>query len=224
MSITILYTQVTDAPGYAEPARRFLKTYEQFKPAADHELVVCQNDHRGVAPDIGAQLHYTGQAKDCGAYLFAARHVKSDWMLCCNSHVYFWRHGWLEEFASMAMQFGEGLYGAMASNEVNPHVRTCCMFCRTASLLSYPHELTLPWHANSFECGLWSFTDFMKDKVFMVSWNGYAAWPAWRDPMLKNIFRRGDQSSCLVFDRHSDIYRDASPEEKLRLEKAADGK
>lgn len=224
MNISILYTQVTDVPGYAEPARRFLLTYAVYKPKISHELVICQNDHRKVAPDIGAQIHYQGQAKDCGAYLFAARQITTDWILCCNAHVYFHREGWLERLVAVAAQFGPGLYGPMTSNEVKPHVRTCCMLCPTEYLLRYPYELAVPSHANSFECGNWSFTDFMKDTVFMVGWDGYAAWHAWRDPMLKNIFRRGDQSSCLVWDRHSDLYRDASHEAKLHLAALADGK
>lgn len=224
MNISVLYTHVTDFPGYAEAARRFILTYSVYKPKIPHELYVCQCDHREHAPDIGAQFHYRGQAKDCGAYLFAARQITTSWVLCCNAHVYFWKEGWLERLVAVAKQFGPGLYGPMASNEVNPHVRTCCMFCPTEALLSYPHELTLPEHANSFECGAWSFTDFMKDRAFMVGWDGYAVWHAWRDPLLKNIFRRGDQSSCLVFDRHSDLYRDAAIVQKRLLEKAADGR
>lgn len=42
----------------------------------------------------------------------------------------------------------------------------------------------------------------------------------WRKPA--NIFRRGDQSNCLVWDRHTDIYARANLEEKHGLERAAD--
>ena len=42
----------------------------------------------------------------------------------------------------------------------------------------------------------------------------------WRTP--SNIFRRGDQTNCLVWDRHTDIYANASPEEKIVLERQAD--
>jgi hypothetical protein len=46
--------------------------------------------------------------------------------------------------------------------------------------------------------------------------------PDWRKP--PNIFRRGDQSNCLLFDHHCDTYAAASQEERARLEAMADGK
>jgi hypothetical protein len=38
-----------------------------------------------------------------------------------------------------------------------------------------------------------------------------------------NVFRKGDQSNLLVFDRRTDEYQQANPAEKKRLERLADG-
>jgi hypothetical protein len=40
----------------------------------------------------------------------------------------------------------------------------------------------------------------------------------------ENIFRRGDQSNCLIVDKHTEIYRLAGSIEKKDLEDLADGK
>jgi hypothetical protein len=45
--------------------------------------------------------------------------------------------------------------------------------------------------------------------------------PHWRKP--ENIFRRGDQSNLLVWDRHTEIFAKASEEERAKLAKLSDG-
>lgn len=227
MSIAILYTHVTDLPRYSEAAQRFHETYQKFKPKIPHDLIICQNDHRPSPPDIGAQFHYQGQAKDCGAYLSAGPHINADWVLCCNSHVYFHRDGWLERLAQVASEHGDkAMYGLTASYEVSPHLRTTCMMVHPYDLNWYAQEhcLSRPEHANAMECGEWNFTEWMSHRgnfTWLVTWDHIRLRPEWRQ--IENGFRQGDQSQCLAFDRHTQIFAEADEQEKVRLSRLADG-
>jgi hypothetical protein len=49
----------------------------------------------------------------------------------------------------------------------------------------------------------------------LVTWDGFYLRDEWRK--APNIFRRGDQSNCLMFDRHHEIYEASTPQQKIRL-------
>jgi hypothetical protein len=57
--------------------------------------------------------------------------------------------------------------------------------------------------------------------IVLVTWDGFYTQDEWRK--APDIFRRGDQGNCLIFDRHHEIYESSSPKEKIQLGKIADG-
>ena len=56
---------------------------------------------------------------------------------------------------------------------------------------------------------------------WVVTWDGVYGESEWRIP--ENIFRRGDQSNSLLFDRHFDLYEATDSEGKLLHASMADG-
>jgi hypothetical protein len=127
----------------------------------------------------------------------------------------------LKRFVEARKQFGEGLYGSAGSFEVSPHIRCCFFGCNPKIFNEYPHEIGTREKTFQFECGRLNFTRWFKGKAFMVTWDGVYEQPDWRKP--PNIFRRGDQSNLIAWDKHSKVYASASPRGKKILERQADG-
>jgi hypothetical protein len=55
----------------------------------------------------------------------------------------------------------------------------------------------------------------------MVTWDGVYPKSDWRSPV--NIFRRGDQTNLIAWDKHSKAYAQATPGQRKELENQADG-
>lgn len=249
MRIVVLYLHVSaksdpsapDPSYYLPYSLRFARTFEQYPPGIDHELVVVS-----CGKPIGEdQMHlyrhitdryecYEGTGWDLGSYQAIAKTLDCDWVVCLATPVYFHREGWLKRFAEAFDQHGDGLYGAMASYENNPHIRTSAFAFKPDRMREYPNLIDSREKCFWFECGCdskgkpthmdWCFTDWFlmnhKKPPLMVTWDGIYFMKDWRMPV--NIFRRGNQSNCLVLDRHCEIYANSTPEEKAVLERLAD--
>lgn len=158
--------------------------------------------------------------------------VEYDFAVFSTSRVYFHRPGWLKRLVDAREKYGDGLYGATGSYECpngepdkfpNPHMRTVLYGCNPKHMaeLANIYPVTDRASAHSFEAGDHNFSRWFKEKgmpVKMVTWAGEWDEPYWRAPH-GCFFRQSNQSNILCFDRHSDAYRDASPEEKRRLER-----
>lgn len=223
MQIDLFYTAVTKCRPYAtvsqkdydEASKRFILSYNKYGMGRD------VNRH-WISCGGGPHLQYFGDGKDGGAFWHVANSTNADLMICCAAHTYFWREGAIARMIEVFNKYGPGLYGAMASYEVKPHIRTSFFAIPPALLRQYPHPPIVYTDANAMETGLAAWVEYKNLPVMMVTWDGEYYRPDWRKPA--NIFRRGDQSNCLVKDRHTDIYDAASPEDKAKLESAADGK
>lgn len=241
MNVIVLYLRIliknqnqAEPFPYRDAERRFLDTYKQFKPQIPHELMVVDVAGDGTLNpppndslfDEVATMHviHSGTGSDCGAYQAVASKLNADLVVCCNTIVHFWRHGWLEPIVNAASQNGIGIYGPTASYQFNHHIRTPCIGFHPQVLYDYPHICDTRDKAVQFESGPENITLWARKRGYpclMVTESQCYEEPDWRTP--DNIFRSGDQSNCLVWDRHTELYAKASPESQKQLKKAADG-
>ncbi len=236
MKVVILYIRVIQKldhnfvipKDYGTSAKRFLSTYEQFKPKIDHELVVVNcgsSTHDGMFDSIATRYETDMEAWfDCGTWQHIGGRQEADLVVGLNTHCYLWRDGWLEPFVKCAERCGPGVYGAGGSYEQNPHLRTPCIAFSPEVMRQYPHQCLNRLDAGSFEFGpdnfsLWA--DRAEYPACLVTEHACYDIFSWRKP--KNGFRSGNQQDCLVFDRHTELWANASTGEKQRLKEIADG-
>ena len=237
-NIIILYTNIvkrsnpeeSPASYYEAPTRRFFETYREFKPVISHRLgVVNCGVHEGDffnAYPADEQYFYTGTGWDVGTYQAISKTLDCDLVVCFNSFVHFWRANWLEPIAEAYSKYGAGVYGFSGSFENSPHLRTCAICFNPEVIRKYPHLIDSRRKSLDFESfdrnlnfSLWALEN--QFPVLLVTASEVCQIQQWRTP--PNIFRRGDQSNVLVWDRHTEIYAKASDEEKRILEQSADG-
>lgn len=233
MKIVVVYLSVIEksspeapSPGaYQDREARFHRTYLMHRPKIAHEVhvVFCGPVFGAVKPFDPSVHLYDGPGWDCGAFQHVAPELKCDMAVFCNTGVYFHRSGWLERFVEAWERFGPGLYGASASYENCPHIRTPCFACAPSLLAIYPDTVSSHLDASEFECQFASLVMARGIPCRLVtSWDGFYEMKDWRRP--ENVFRKGDQTNDLVWDRHHDVWFAASPQEKAKLTRGADGK
>lgn len=227
MKVSVVFTRVVTKPEYRHGEQRLLESYLKYKTDVPHDLYII--DRYGDSPDDvpGAKhLKYMGGGWDCGSWQFAGKNIDTDLLVCFNSSTYITCHLWLKRFVEAVEKYGDGLYGPLTSNEVMPHVRTPCMIFQPHIINSYPVEVTDRQGTYQFESmgfphtpNFTMWTKLQGYATMLVSLYGAFGMSEWREPA--NIFRRGNQSACLVKDRHADAY-DASDEAgKRKLEELA---
>lgn len=221
----------TDLIQLHSEAEEWLDTYQQNPAGIDHELlVVCTGELSPLATELFRPIHcrfesYTGDGWDLGAFQYAWKLLDSDLAFFCNARIRFWKGGWLRRMAEARERHGEGLYSSFGSFEVAPHLRTSGFAANPRILRTFPHEITCRDDTFKFESGEWNVTNWFLQagyKAMMVTWDGEYEQADWRVP--DNIFRRGDQSRCLVWDRHTQVYAGSNPGDKRLLESITDGK
>lgn len=143
----------------------------------------------------------------------------------CYAH----RAGWLLPLLRTRLAVGPGLYGMSCSMEGgNFHICTRGHAYDVEDFALYPHRITSRNQGVFFECGEGSLTDFffrLRGCAYVVHFDSYQKYVPYADERLAvpGGFRCGDQSEMLLWDKHSDYYRDAPPEEKHLLEDMAHG-
>lgn len=243
--VTLLYLHVTKS-GYPEAAppeyyvpfsQRWIDTYKAFDPGIEHKvrIVSCgappTPDVEGMYQGIQCDWDmYPGAGSDLGACQSVMQNIDTEIVVCMSTPVYFWRSGWLAKIVGAFDFFGDGLYGPMASYHHFPHIRTSCWAVNPKTFMRYPHLIDTRekccWaeHADHEGEEPWQISKWYEFKcmpVLMVTWDQVLAKSEWRKP--DNIFRRGDQSNCLVWDQHVDVYRCAHYHERLELASMSDG-
>jgi hypothetical protein len=226
LRIAIVYVHPTAADAkWTEAAERFVSAYRGFPPLAPHTLHVVFNggtpapESRAIYADLNCEFHERDNTGwDVGAFQDMASKIECDMLVCLGAFTYFRREGWLKRMAGVFQERGEGLYGASASYDVTPHIRTAGFWCHPGLLRAYPRRVRTYEQRYEFEHGGASVTD-LAERVglgcWMVTWDGVYPKPEWRQPT--DIFRRGDQGSSLFYDRYFDEW-DSTPEpQKSRL-------
>lgn len=234
MRIAVLYLKITRriesypiATPYEVGHQRFYAKYREFRPVIPHDLIVVRCGATEGASDFDSiathYLRFDGWGSDCAAYQAVVRVLDYDLVLCLNTLAYPRQHHWLEPFVAALEAHGKGVYGATASYEFIPHLRTPAIAFHPDVVREYPFTVINRGDSVMFESGrnsITSWADRVGYPVVLVTADGRYYRDAWRRP--PNIFRRGDQSNCLIWDRHTDLYAAAHPEEKRKLEHAAD--
>jgi hypothetical protein len=231
-SVAVIFVRVNSKPEYEHGAQRWLSAYRKFHAGMSHRLVIINRycDPTDDSFDLAdEQVRYDGGGWDCGAWQFAARNIQADILACFNSSTYVMGDDWLARLALPVFQHGPGLYGPLASYEINPHIRTPCMVFTPEVMRSYPktvdsREATYQFEAMGYpDCP--NVTQWIRQQghqTQLVTWDGCYDLPDWRKPA--NIFRRGDQSNLIVKDRHCEAYEASGPANKAMLEGLADGR
>jgi hypothetical protein len=231
MKICISYVcPVANWPQFEQPIRRFISTYTTFPGNFPHEFhVICNggasnpkilNLFSGLSP---IYHYHDNSGWDIGAFHKVAS-VDCDLMLFLGANIHFRRTGWLRRLIDAYKKFGPGLYGPSASFDISPHIRTTAFMCDPRLIRAWTKNISRPKDRHKFEVGPISLTAAANRQgisCILVTWDGFYLQNEWRK--APNIFRRGDQSNCLMFDRHHEIYESSASKQKIRLGRIADG-
>ncbi len=237
MNIVLMYIYPLDARETFLPhARSWVSSYRKFPPGEQHKVVVCLPN--GIATDqdkaifsdivVSEWVSYEKPGWDIGAYQAVADCVDGDLMVFFNSRCRFWKAGWLPKFVAAYAQFGpKGLYGNSGSYErcpvytalwPNPHIRTSCFATNPRIFKRYPYRIHSRDEGFKFESGEWNLSHWYEDHgwpVKVVAWDGIYDKTNWRKP--QNMFRSGNQTNCLIWDRHTDIFSQSDENAKRHL-------
>jgi hypothetical protein len=154
----------------------------------------------------------------------AARVIDCGLIVCLGGNSHFTRAGWLSRMVAAARSHGDGLYGASASYERDPHIRTTGFWCDPMLLRAYPINVRTYEERYAFEASASSLTRLAEHEglqCWLVTWSGEYLMGDWRTPA--DIFRRGDQSNALVRDKHFDLYEAMDDDAKSLHASMADG-
>ena len=238
MKIAMIYPYVVPkAEAYRPDWQRFIDTYKKFPAGIEHDLIIatCNGptiEDQDLTYSDGVDFYesgpYHGEGCDIGCHQFHANALDPsyDWMVCCSSQVHFHRAGWLKRMVEARELFGPGMYGAMGSFEqMRAHIRTCFYAVEPVLFRGYPEVVNSRVKSLQFESQPNNFLGWLQGQGlngYMVAWDCICRPEDFRKPA--NVFRRGDQSNCLVWDRHTAIYASDTPEQRAITEALADGK
>ena len=212
-------------------AARFVATFHEFPPDADHRLIVVCN---GGVPDVETAALFAGSGahffprkndddRDLSGYQDAARGPAKDAtaVLCLGESVYFHRAGWLRRLAETWERLGPGFYGPFSSNVIRGHLQTTAFMCSPALLRGISGRSPSNGERYSFEHGpfsMWRRARAMGLPVRLVTWDGEWRPEEWRQP--ENIMWKGDQKNLLFWANHSDAYFEADPARRWNWERS----
>lgn len=181
---------------------------------------------------------YTGNGCDIGGHQYVAnqctirdaRTKEESFIIGMTSRCFLWKEGWLKRMMEVREQYGPGLYGCSASKDTGLHLCTRAFGMDATLWKSYPHLINSRSKGPFFEIGrdnpngnLLTWATAMLARTMIVHWENLFDLRDLLDVKryfeTPNRFRDGDQSQVLVKDWHTQIYEDATPEEKLRLTK-----
>lgn len=233
MKVAVVFVRVVGKPFYEPPSLRWLKSYQDHKAGADHRVVIINRyaDSQDTLFDCVTDeyVRYDGGGWDCGSWQFAAKTLRDDLLVCCNSNTQITGDNWLARIVDAVQQHGTGLYGTMASNEVAPHIRTPCMIFHPQAICDYPCEVneridTWRFESMGFPNGTPNVTLWCQQQgysVRLITWDGCWSPLEWRRP--PNIFRKGNQSNIIIRDHHCEAYEASDDENKAMLQRMANG-
>lgn len=232
VKVCIIYICPTAAhgPEHYGCALRFVSSWINNPPMYDCELVVSSN---GGPPDLMTEalfaplnarfIERSDEGWDIGAFLELSHKIECDMVVCFGGPAYVRRAGWLKRMVYAWQKHGPGFYGSLATFEVSPHINTTGFWCMPELLRNYPYHVDTREQRYAFEHGpkaCWRRAARMGLPVKLVTWIREYNWRDWR--MEDNIYRRGNQSSCLTYFRHSDNFETADPMTRLRMSQLSD--
>ena len=213
MTIKIVFVH---HPGGESYALRFIQSYNENPPGADHESIVVLN---GLKETTEIQclfsslrnvrfLERDNSGADVGAYQEVARKFPAEMMAFFGTSTYFKGPGWLLRMATAFCKYGDTLYGTTAnrgSGSIQPHIRTTGFFLSPSLFNQYPIRVTDTGRHGpryEFEHGKTGLTSWVKARrlsPLVVSWNGIYREEDWDN--VPNGYHNGNQSALLCGDR-----------------------
>lgn len=238
MRVVLLYVYIVNPSEPEKPVdfasvhRRFAASYRKYFPEIPHVFmpVLYRGERDAEAEKLFEGLnpqwaYYAGSdGFDMGAFQHVGQTLDCDLVVGLNSQNHFWKHGWLERFVEAHKKHPDSLLSPWGSYENSPHLRGACMAFPPKFMRKYPYRIERRELSYKAESGDWNMTQWAQREglgAYMVTWDEILAEPDWRKPL--NCFRRGNESDCIIFDRHTLYWKNASPQEKLVLSRSADG-
>lgn len=238
MRLIIAYPIPFDAFSTFEPfVRRFVESFKQFGPGVSDYEVWAMCCWGMPTPEIRSWFYgiktkfvpYMDHGCDLGSHQFAAAQCRKNSLLVgMTSRCYFHRAGWGARYIEARERHGAGLYGASVSREGGKlHVCTRGHAMDSDLWNRFPQNIDTREKGQFFEVGAWCVTEWAKNaglKTMQITWDTERDIENAHDPFEQGIYRRNNQSAMLLWDKHTDAYRDSEPEEKLRLAEICFGK
>lgn len=227
LKISLLYIHVAGDQKHINYAKQFVASYKANPPGAEHStLVICQGGPARQQtwrlfdglPNLSFFEH-DDSGWDIGGFIAASKNLDCDMVVCCGGSAFMQNPGWMARMVESWRKHGEGFYAANSTYEVSPHLNTCGFWCSPRFLARYPLAVTCQQHRYDFEHGpnaAWKIASQKGMPAKLVTWCGEYDWPEWRKP--PNIFRRGDQSNCLICWHHHSKYSNAANPLKRAME------
>ena len=227
----LVFTCCLNNAEYDGWTQMFLKSYRAYDPGVDHDSVIVFNNGPSTA-EQRAQFEFMPNVRfiehdnsgwDIGAHLEASRWITNPWACYMGNTAFVQHAGWLARLAQAWDKHGPGVYGTLATFEVCPHLNTTGFATSPDFMRRYPISVRSKMNRYDFEHGpnaFWKLVAAEGHPALLVTWCGEYNWQHWRLP--PNIYRRGTQSNCVTFFRHSLNYAAADENEKRTMEKLAD--
>lgn len=215
MRPVIVYVYALNNPAYATWAQRFIDSYKANPPLHDHDTLVgftngepseADKDAFRFLPNV-EWFQHDNSGWDIGFFIAASKILTNPMALYLGNPAHFKRAGWLARMVSVYQQYGTGFYGSLSSYEISPHLNTSGFWTDPLLMAGYPIPVVDNETRCRFELGpscMWRLVHREGLPVKLVTWNEIEDWPQWRTP--RNIFKRGDQSNCMTYFRHSATY------------------
>lgn len=216
--------------------QRFADSFREYPPGIDDYVVhaVCcwgepTDFVRNLFYGIKTVFHvYNEDGADIGAAQWLAKRVipANELMLMMTTRCYLHRPGWLWWFKDAREKHGSGLYGTSANHDGHRlHLCTRGYAMDALEMATYPHIINSRAVGPKFEVGVdnpnGNLLEWFESRglpVMLLFFDGGATKENWFK--VENRFRHGDQSNMLIWDKHSDLWLKASPEERARLTKS----
>jgi hypothetical protein len=227
-----------DKSHYRPGFDRYIETLRKFEPSkagfSYRPLFVncfggLNDEMQAMLPPDSLVVPYDGLGRDMGGHQAAAEIINSlpkeggDYLVAFSSWAYFKRDGWLDPYAMAFYRHPSAIVGSMASLERRRHLRGTGWSACTEMIVEYPIRSNSREDSLEIEAGENNMTEWFIQKNYgacLVTWSGEYGPELFRQP--ENIFRRGDQSNLLNFDRHTDVFDSADANERIRLARLAD--
>jgi hypothetical protein len=212
---------------YRPMIKRFTETWRAYPPGADCTIAAmcCKGRQTDELTDMFTGLpadfiEYRDDGCDIGSAQSLSHTLTDEFMVCMTSRCYFWKEGWLKRLVTAREAIGPDLFGCFASRESGRlHLCTRAYCMDAADFQLYPVKIVSRDQGVFFECGEGNLLEWFEargKKGWVAGWSGVHDKSDWFK--VPNRFRDGDQSDCLLHDRHTLIYELANEEEKKRLQ------
>lgn len=210
---------------------KFCETFRRYPPGHDYELwSMCNwgeptDEIRSWFYGIKTRfVFYNENGCDIGGHQTIANQQRQCFIVGMTSRCYFHRANWLGLMMAARENYGPGLYGCSASGQGGRlHLCTRAFGLDSDIWRRYPYEIDSRTKGPMFEVGderknIMEFVN-TKAKTFVVHWDNVFQIP---DEVEKYFaspgrFRDGHQNAMLVHDYHTDLYSNASEENKSKM-------